>query len=131
MKKECCVDGIDSLDSVDSIDSAADNANSADSANCVDSADNVEFCVQPVPCSTQPILYDSTLCVGCNRCVEVCQCDILMPSQEKGGTPIVMYPGECYYCGACVMACPKPGAIELVHPLMNRAKFVPVRQAGH
>ena len=39
-----------------------------------------------------------------------------------------MYPGECYYCGACVMVCPKPGAIRLSHPLMNRAKFVPVRK---
>lgn len=38
-----------------------------------------------------------------------------------------MYPGECYYCGACVMVCPKD-AIELVHPLMNRAKFVPTRK---
>ena len=40
---------------------------------------------------------------------------------------IVLYPGECYYCGACVMACPHDGAIRLEHPLMNRAKFVPVR----
>lgn len=38
-----------------------------------------------------------------------------------------MYPGECYYCGACVMVCPKD-AIELVHPLMNRAKFVLTRK---
>ena len=37
-----------------------------------------------------------------------------------------MYPGECYYCGACVMVCPK-GAIKLAHPLMNWAKFVEVR----
>ena len=34
---------------------------------------------------------------------------------------------RCYYCGACVMACPHDGAIRLEHPLMNRAKFVPVR----
>ena len=25
------------------------------------------------------------------------------------------------------MVCPKPGAIKLVHPLMNEAKFVPTR----
>ena len=48
-------------------------------------------------------------------------------SPEKGKHPIVLYPGECYYCGACVMACPHDGAIRLEHPLMNRAKFVPVR----
>ena len=66
-------------------------------------------------------------CVGCNACVNICQVDILIPSPEKGKHPIVLYPGECYYCGACVMACPHDGAIRLEHPLMNRAKFVPVR----
>ena len=60
-------------------------------------------------------------------CASVCQCDVLYPSPEKGKHPVVMYPGECYYCGACVMVCPKD-AIELVHPLMNRAKFVPTRK---
>ena len=89
----------------------------------------VEFQVSPVPCSTRPILYDETKCIGCNRCAAVCQCDILLPSPEKGQHPVVMYPGECYYCGACVMVCPRPGAIRLSHPLMNRAKFVPVKQA--
>ena len=49
---------------------------------------------EPVPCSTHPILYDETKCVGCNACVNICQVDIL---------------------------------IRLEHPLMNRAKFVPVR----
>ena len=53
---------------------------------------------EPVPCSTHPILYDETKCVGCNACVNICQVDILIPSPEKGK-----------------------------HPLMNRAKFVPVR----
>lgn len=87
-----------------------------------------EYTVEPVPCSTAPLKYDDSLCIGCNRCADVCQCDILLPSPEKGKHPIVMYPGECYYCGACVMVCPKPGAIKLQHPLMNRAKFVPVRK---
>lgn len=87
----------------------------------------IEFKVEPVPCSTQPIYYNEEICVGCNRCVAVCQCDILLPAQEEGGTPVVMYPGECYYCGACVMECPRAGAIELRHPLMNQAKFVRVK----
>lgn len=82
----------------------------------------------PVPCSARPIRFDSTLCIGCNRCASVCQCDILIPSMKKGEHPIVMYPGECYYCGACVMVCPQKGAIRLEHPLMNRAKFVPVKK---
>lgn len=80
-----------------------------------------------VPCSAKPLLFDESLCVGCNRCAEICQCDIMIPSPEPGRHPVVLYPGECYYCGACVMACPCPGAIRLQHPLMNRAKFVPVK----
>ena len=85
-----------------------------------------DFEVEPVPCSTNPLKYDESKCIGCNRCANVCQCDILLPSPEKGKHPIIMYPGECYYCGACVMVCPKD-AIKLAHPLMNRAKFVEVR----
>lgn len=87
-----------------------------------------EFTVVPIPCSTNPLKYDEKLCIGCNRCAAVCQCDILLPSPEKGKHPVIMYPGECYYCGACVMVCPKPGALSLSHPLMNRAKFVPVKR---
>lgn len=90
-------------------------------------AAGMEFKVSPVSSSAKPILYDPKLCIGCNRCVQVCQCDILFPSGNKGEHPIVMYPGECYYCGACVMVCPNPGAITLKHPLMNQAKFVPVK----
>lgn len=82
----------------------------------------------PVPCSTRPIRYDSGLCIGCNRCAAVCQCDVLIPSPVKGEHPVVMYPGECYYCGACVMVCPREGAIRLEHPLMNQARFVPVKR---
>lgn len=88
----------------------------------------IEYRVSPVPCSTRPLKFDASLCIGCNRCAGVCQCDILLPNPEKGRPPLVMYPGECYYCGACVMACPREGAIRLVHPLMNQAKFVPVKK---
>ena len=54
--------------------------------------------------------------------------DILVPNPEKGKAPIVAYPGECYYCGCCGMACPT-GALELRHPLMNQAKFIPKKEA--
>ena len=94
-----------------------------------ESGESMDFAVSEVPCSTRPIVYDAAKCIGCNRCASVCQCDILLPSPEKGQHPVVMYPGECYYCGACVMVCPRPGAIRLSHPLMNRAKFVPVKQS--
>lgn len=84
----------------------------------------VEFTVKPIYCSTQPIIYDAAKCIGCNQCVQVCQCDILFPNEEKGDPPVVMYPGECYYCGACVLVCPTKGAISLRHPLMNQARFI-------
>lgn len=87
----------------------------------------IEFSVQQVPASSMPIHYNASKCVGCNRCVEVCQCDILFPNDQQGKTPIVMYPGECYYCGACVMVCPNEGAITLTHPLMNQAKFIEIK----
>lgn len=86
--------------------------------------DRKEFTVSKETCSVMPIVYDSALCVGCNRCVQVCQCDILLPAEKKGDPPVVMYPGECYYCGACVMVCSNPGAIRLVHPVMNQARFI-------
>lgn len=89
----------------------------------------VEFSVHENACSVRPIIYNESLCIGCNRCVNVCQCDILFPNETKKKPPIVMYPGECYYCGACVMVCPNEGAIRLVHPLMNQTKFVAVKRA--
>ncbi len=88
----------------------------------------ISYTAQPVPCSTRPLRFDEKLCIGCGRCAAVCQCDVLLPSKEKGKHPEVFYPGECYYCGACVMSCPRPGAITLEHPLMNQAKFVPVKR---
>ena len=87
-----------------------------------------KFTVTQVPCSARPIVFEDSLCVGCNRCADVCQVDIFIPNPEKGKHPLVVYPGECYYCGSCVMACPREEAIRLQHPLMNRAKFVPVKE---
>lgn len=87
----------------------------------------IEFTAEPAFCSARPIVFDSEICVGCNRCAEVCQVDILVPSAEKGRPPMVMFPGECYYCGSCVMECPNEGAIQLRHPLMNQAKFVNIK----
>lgn len=89
---------------------------------------NFELTAVRIPSSARPIRFDDRKCVGCNRCANICQVDIFIPNPEKGRPPVVLYPGECYYCGSCVMACPRPGAIQLNHPLMNRAKFVPVKR---
>ena len=62
---------------------------------------SVSFSLEEVPCSVQPLSFDESLCIGCGTCARVCQCDILFPSDKKGTHPIVAYPGECYYCGAC------------------------------
>ena len=78
-----------------------------------------------VSCSVMPLTFDDAKCVGCNRCMNVCQVDIMLPNPNRGAHPIVEYPGECYYCGSCVMACPN-GAIFLHHPLMNQTKFTEI-----
>lgn len=86
----------------------------------------VEFTANPVSCSTRPIRFQEDLCMGCGKCAAVCQVDVMIPSEEKGKPPVVLYPGECYYCGSCVMACPVKGAIQLQHPLMDQTRFVEV-----
>jgi len=70
-----------------------------------------------------PLTFNPDICDGCNRCVEVCQVDLLMPNPEKGKPPLVLYPGECWYGGSCVEVCPKPGAIRLNTLLMNRVHW--------
>jgi len=67
----------------------------------------------PEPAAWTPLTFDPQLCTGCNLCVEVCQVDIMMPNPEEGQVPIVLYPGECWYSGDCVDACPCPGAVKL------------------
>lgn len=79
--------------------------------------------VAPEPGISDPVTFKPDVCDGCNRCIEVCQVDILIPNPEKGKPPIVLYPGECWYGGCCVAICPKPGAIKLNAPLMNRVQW--------
>jgi NAD-dependent dihydropyrimidine dehydrogenase PreA subunit len=69
--------------------------------------------------SLNPITFNPNLCTGCNRCVEICQVDLFIPNPEGSKPPFVLYPDECWYCGCCVMECPKPGAIKLNPLLMN------------
>jgi NAD-dependent dihydropyrimidine dehydrogenase PreA subunit len=75
------------------------------------------------PTPGRPVIFNTDLCTGCNRCVEVCMTDIFIPNPEKGKPPIIIYPEECWYGGVCVDHCPVEGAITLNHPLMQRAHF--------
>ena len=69
---------------------------------------------------SNPIIFNPDICIGCNRCMEVCQVDLFIRNPNKGKPPIVLYPGECWYCGCCVEECPIPEAIKLNPLLMNR-----------
>ena len=82
------------------------------------------------PASVTPLHFDENKCISCLRCVEICPMDVLLPPENEGEPPRVMWPGECWYCGACVMECPKKGAITLRHPLMNQAAFVERKTLG-
>ncbi len=88
----------------------------------IGSVKEMQYEAHPVFSSARPIAIDAAKCIGCNRCADICQVDIFMHCEEKGKPPKVLYPGECWYCGCCVMSCPT-GAIKLSHPLINQAKF--------
>ena len=72
---------------------------------------------------SKPLVFDGSKCVGCNNCVNVCPIDLLIPGAKAGAPPETAYPHECWYCGCCVMECPKQ-VVDLRHPLMNRVQFV-------
>jgi len=72
---------------------------------------------------SQPVIFDPAVCNGCNRCVNVCQADVMIPNPEKGKPPIALYPDECWYEGSCVEHCPRAGAIRLNHPLAMRVRW--------
>jgi NAD-dependent dihydropyrimidine dehydrogenase PreA subunit len=75
------------------------------------------------PGISTPLVFNATICIGCNQCIEVCQMDILIPNPEKSKPPILAFPGECWYCGCCIGICPRPGAIKLNIPLMNKVHW--------
>ena len=65
------------------------------------------------------VISDSLCPGGCSTCIEVCpvQClDLPVAPKDKPWekTPKVsVNRDKCLYCGACLFACPAPGAIEL------------------
>ncbi len=79
--------------------------------------------VTPETSISNPITINSDTCIGCNRCLEVCQVDLFLPNPNKCSPPMIAYPGECWYCGCCVDACPIPETISLNPLLMNRVHW--------
>jgi NAD-dependent dihydropyrimidine dehydrogenase PreA subunit len=77
------------------------------------------------------IIIDADLCTGCLECVEVCRTDVLVPSQEQGAPPIVLYPDECWFCGSCVAHCLSAGAITMEHPLYQRVGWKRKKTGEH
>jgi adenylylsulfate reductase subunit B len=59
-------------------------------------------------------VIDKKLCIQCGTCYDMCPQDCF--TWRKGESPIVAYPRECWYCGACVIDCSED-AIHLELPL--------------
>jgi len=90
---------------------------------------NETYMVPSPPTPNRAVAFDADVCIGCNRCVEICRSDVLMPNPEKAKPPIVLYPDECWYCGTCVLECPCPGAITMLHPLNQSISVIWKRKA--
>ena len=73
--------------------------------------------------AVEPLSFDPDLCIGCDVCVDVCQVDVMVPNPEAGAPPVVAFPGECWYDGSCVSACPVPDAISLNRIGRNAVHF--------
>ncbi|MBI2570703.1 MAG: ferredoxin family protein [Candidatus Schekmanbacteria bacterium] len=56
-----------------------------------------------------PAQIDSRRCNRCGRCAQYCPGDIIHP---VGGEVVVLYPGECWGCGTCVLEC-RTGAVTV------------------
>lgn len=86
--------------------------------------DNPVYMMPNASTPNRAVDFDPEVCTGCNRCVEICRSDVLMPNPEIKSPPIVLYADECWYCGACVLECPHPGAIVMLHPLNQSISVV-------
>ena len=82
-----------------------------------------EYYIVPNPTGpASAIEIEEELCIGCNSCANICRIQTILPNPEKGRTPIVAYPDECWYCGCCVEACPT-GALAMRLPINQRILF--------
>jgi adenylylsulfate reductase subunit B len=62
-----------------------------------------------------PPIIDKNQCITCGICINICPQDVFFGSKKKK-VPKVTYPEECWHCNACVLDCPKEGAIRLRTP---------------
>ena len=53
--------------------------------------------------------YDSSLCIGCRLCIEVCPHNVFRMRDRKAE---VIRTDKCMECGACVLNC-APGALSV------------------
>ncbi len=64
------------------------------------------------------IRIDSTKCIGCGFCFDVCPNYVFAPAESRVIT--VRYPEQCCICGHCVAICPENA---LIHEKMLAEKF--------
>jgi NAD-dependent dihydropyrimidine dehydrogenase PreA subunit len=55
-------------------------------------------------------------CIGCKTCYEICPADVFR-FEENSKMLTVVYPEECWFCGACIYDCPSEGALTMELPL--------------
>ena len=81
----------------------------------------------------KPVVFNADACIHCNRCVEACPNDVLMPHPDQGNVPLVVFPDECWSCGCCVMECPVKDqhAIEVNWPMMQRVRWKDKQTGRH
>lgn len=63
-----------------------------------------------------PPVIDKKLCNRCGTCYDICPQDVFTFDKKLKQPPAIAYPKECWYCGACVVDCPK-AAVSLTLPL--------------
>lgn len=77
-----------------------------------------------------PPIIDGIKCNGCGTCVDICPTDVFGLTKTKT-IPAITYPEECWHCNACVLDCPKEGAIRLRMPLAQRMLYVDARNRSY